>query len=201
MNIEIRNLTKNFGDQVLFRDFNLDIVERQTTAIIGESGLGKTTLLRMIAGLDDAYTGQITNVPDRLTFLFQEDLLLPWKNVVENIVFPVQEIFSDLEMQEKTEDLLALTQLTGHETKYPDALSGGMRRRVALCRALIYPADLLLLDEPFSGLDSAMRNRIADRVLSRLSGEKTIVIVTHNESIISRCDQTIDCNGHGHDVN
>lgn len=201
MNIEIRNLTKNFGDQVLFRDFNLDIVERQTTAIIGESGLGKTTLLRMIAGLDDAYTGQITNVPDRLTFLFQEDLLLPWKNVVENIVFPVQEIFSDLEMQEKTEDLLALTQLTGHEAKYPDALSGGMRRRVALCRALIYPADLLLLDEPFSGLDSAMRNRIADRVLSRLSGEKTIVIVTHNESIISRCDQTIDCNGHGHDVN
>jgi ABC-type nitrate/sulfonate/bicarbonate transport system ATPase subunit len=196
MNIEIRNLTKYYEDQILYNNFNADIEKYHTTAIIGESGLGKTTLLRMISGLDDAYTGRIRNVPDRLVFLFQEDLLLPWKNVEENIAFPVQDIFPEDEIRKKVSDLLELTHLMGHEAKYPSELSGGMQRRVALCRALIYPADLLLLDEPFSGLDSTMRNHIADSVLSRIGGEKTIVIVTHNESIIARCDDIIDCNGH-----
>jgi ABC-type nitrate/sulfonate/bicarbonate transport system ATPase subunit len=196
MTIEIRDLTKRFGHQGIFEEFNADIATHQATAIIGESGLGKTTLLRMIAGLDTAYTGNICNVPPRLTFLFQENLLLPWKNVVENIAFPVMDIMPEREREGRIEKLLALTYLSGHENKYPHELSGGMQRRVALCRALIYPATLLLLDEPFSGLDSAMKDRIADSVWAHLVRQKTLVIVTHDASIIARCDAIIDCNGH-----
>lgn len=198
MNIEIRDINKNFLDQVIFKDFSADIPENHTTAIIGESGLGKTTLLRMIAGLDTAYTGGIRNVPHCLTYLFQENLLLPWKNIIENIAFAVQDIMPEKEVREKILGLLELTYLTGHETKFPHELSGGMQRRVALCRALIYPSKLLLLDEPFSSLDEAMKNRIADSIFSHLRNKKTIVIVTHNESIIARCDSTIDCNGNIH---
>jgi NitT/TauT family transport system ATP-binding protein len=147
----------------------------------------------MIAGLDRTYEGRILNAPQRLTFLFQENALLPWKNVVENIAFPVLDILPEKEVAGKIRELLALTYLTGHETKHPHELSGGMQRRVALCRALIYPADFFLLDEPFSGLDASMQNRIADSVLSHFGKRKTIVVATHNESIIARCDSVIDC--------
>jgi ABC-type nitrate/sulfonate/bicarbonate transport system ATPase subunit len=194
MNIEIQNVSKRFEDQVILRRFNAVIAENKTTALLGESGLGKTTLLRLIAGLDNDFTGEISHVPERLTFLFQENALLPWRNVIENISFPVKDVFKKEEIKRKIEELLVLTFLTGHEHKYPHELSGGMQRRVALCRALIYPAELLLLDEPFSGLDDTMKNKIIDGVLAELGDRKTIVIVTHDETVIDRCDAKIYLN-------
>ena len=194
MNIEIQNVSKRFDDQVILRNFNAVIVENKTTALLGESGLGKTTLLRLIAGLDNDFTGVISHVPEHLTFLFQENALLPWKNVAENMAFPVGDIFAKEEIDKRISKLLGLTFLTGHEHKYPHELSGGMQRRVALSRALIYPSDLLLLDEPFSGLDDVMKSKIVEGVFAELGNRKTIIIVTHDEFVINRCDRKIHLN-------
>ena len=191
MNIEIKNVSKRFDEQVIFEDFSADIPEKKTTVVVGESGRGKTTLLRMIAGLENHYTGTITNIPPRLTFLFQENALLPWKTVTENIVFPVIDILPSKTIADDLQELLDLTFLTGHEKKFPHELSGGMQRRAALCRALIYPSELFLFDEPFSGLDVVMKNKIVEGVFSRLGSQKTIILVTHDESVINRCDTKI----------
>ncbi len=191
MNIEIQNVNKKFDDQVILKNFSATIQKNKTTALLGESGLGKTTLLRIIAGLENSTSGRISHVPERLTFLFQDNALLPWKNVVENISFPVEGMLRDNEIRDQIRQLLKLTFLTGHEQKYPRELSGGMQRRVALSRALIFPSNLLLLDEPFSGLDDEMKSKIIEGVLARLGHRKTIVIVTHDEAVINRCDERI----------
>ena len=191
MNIEIKNLVKKFNDQSLFDQFNTSLPLNKSIGIVGESGRGKTTLLRMIAGLDSDYQGDIANVPHKLTFLFQENSLLPWKNVRENIIFPVTEMLPKNEIENKVDELLTLTYMDGEDQKFPSELSGGMQRRVALCRALIYPSNLLLLDEPFSGLDDDMKHKIADRVFEKMKDEKTMIIVTHDRSIIEKCQKII----------
>ena len=128
----------------------------KVTALTGPSGCGKTTLLRMIAGLDTDYTGNIRGVPDSISFLFQEDRLLPWYNVEQNIGFVLREVMGKTQAQEAVRSIIADVQLTGHEDKMPDALSGGMQRRVAMARAFCYPSSLLLMDEPFKGFDEQL---------------------------------------------
>ena len=135
MSVRIESLTKKFGDHVLFDGLDLEIEEGCITALTGSSGCGKTTLLRMIAGLDKDFSGTISGVPDTVSYLFQEDRLLPWFNVEKNIEFVLRDVMSKEEMLKATTRIISDVFLHGHEKKLPAELSGGKHRRVALARA------------------------------------------------------------------
>jgi len=191
LDIFIENLNKSFGDHILFEDFSAEFKRGEVVALTGPSGCGKTTLLRIIAGLTKDYSGEVFNVPDKISYLFQENRLLPWKNIYGNISFVVKDIMPKDDIKAKTEELLSFSYLSDHADKYPNELSGGMQRRVALCRSFIYPSDLLLMDEPFSGLDSKMKARIADSFLSLVRKNQTVLLVTHDAQVIDRCDRIL----------
>lgn len=172
MEIKIENLTKSFGDKKVFDNFCLTINPAPIVALMAPSGRGKTTLLRLIAGLEKPDSGEIT-VADRVSFMFQEDRLLPYSTARENIA-----LVSD----RKTSDrLLKEVGLENDGDKYPNELSGGMSRRVALARTLAFKSDLILLDEPFKGLDEATKSDIV-KLLLKESENRPIILVTHERS-------------------
>jgi NitT/TauT family transport system ATP-binding protein len=187
MSIRITNLTKRFGDHVLFENLSLELPAGQVVALTGRSGCGKTTLLRMIADLDKDYTGTITGVPDRISFMFQEDRLLPWYDAQRNLEYVLKDIMDKEAMAAAVEGMIEAVGLKGHEHKKPDDLSGGMQRRVAMARAFLYPADLLVMDEPFKGFDVALTEELI-ALFERLYVEsgKTVLLVLHQPDIISR---------------
>lgn len=172
---------------VALKNINLEIREGQITALIGSSGCGKSTLLRIIAGLDDDYTGTITwskpPVPGKdIGFVFQEPVLLPWRTVLKNAQFGLEVQKADKAQTDKTiKHLLALVGLEGFERAYPKELSGGMRQRVSIVRALAYNPQILLMDEPFGALDHITRERLQDDLLKIWAeARKTIIFVTHS---------------------
>lgn len=190
--IGIKSLTKRFGEQVVFNKVSMQIPLGRTTIVTGKSGCGKTTLLRIIAGLDHKYHGKVTGVPKTISFMFQEDRLLPWFTLKENIAFVLKDIMEKPQIDAAVAEMIENVHLIGHGDKYPSKLSGGMKRRVALARTLCYPADLILMDEPFKGLDASLKE---DMILlfQRLvvDTNKTAVIVSHDEALINRIESNI----------
>ncbi|WP_323668742.1 sulfate/molybdate ABC transporter ATP-binding protein [Aliarcobacter butzleri] len=200
MKIEVKNLTKNFGNFVALENINLDIVDGELLALLGPSGSGKTTLLRMIAGLeivDDKDSGEILfngiNVAKKdigerdIGFVFQHYALFRHMTVFENIAFglrvkPKKQRLSNKEIEEKVNKLLKLIQLDGFASRFPWQLSGGQRQRVALARALAVEPKVLLLDEPFGALDAKVRTDLR-RWLKELQEELgiTTILVTHDQ--------------------
>lgn len=178
-------LDKHFpsGVQAL-RDLNLAISRGQFVSIVGPSGCGKSTFLRLVAGLDAPTSGQLRvgdHDPLGLAFVFQDATLLPWRSVADNVTLP-------LELRRAADDAhvaqtLALVGLTDFAAAYPAQLSGGMRMRVSIARALVTRPQILLLDEPFGALDEITRQRLNEE-LSRLWQEDgwTGLFVTHNVS-------------------
>ena len=168
-------------------DFSLSIKEAEIVAIIGPSGCGKSTLLRMIAGLDNDYSGSITwrrspRPGKDIGFVFQEPALLPWRTVARNVSLGLEaQRAKAKDADEKVAQLLTLVGLEDFAKSYPTELSGGMRQRVAIVRALAYDPQILLMDEPFGALDAITRDRLHDDIL-RIWEEtrKTIVFVTHS---------------------
>jgi NitT/TauT family transport system ATP-binding protein len=187
MSIIIQSLIKKFGKQVLFDGIDLHIENVRMTALIGGSGCGKTTLLRMICGLDKDYSGEIIGVPDHISFLFQEDRLLPWCNVKENIEFVLKDVMTKEQMDKAVSQIIKDVQLDGHENKLPAELSGGMQRRVAMARAFCYPSSLLLMDEPFKGFDLKLNLELIE-LLKKLhaNSHKTVILVAHETELIKR---------------
>jgi len=191
MSIHIDNLTKKFSGHTLFNSFCLDIPLGKTTVLTGSSGSGKTTLLRIITGLDKRYSGQIFGVPKSISFMFQEDRLLPWYDVYDNIAFVLRDIMDKEEMDTLIVDMIEAVRLKGHVHKMPKKLSGGMKRRVAMARAYCYPAELLIMDEPFKGLDADLkRDMIALYRKMYVDTNKTAILVSHDESAIAQ----LSCN-------
>ncbi len=200
MKIEVKNLTKYFGNFVALDNINLEIVEGELLALLGPSGSGKTTLLRMIAGLetvDDTDKGEILfnnidvskkDIGDRdIGFVFQHYALFKHMTVFENIAFglrvkPKKERLSNEQINKKVTKLLELIQLDGFENRFPWQLSGGQRQRVALARALAVEPKVLLLDEPFGALDAKVRADLR-KWLKELQEELgiTTVLVTHDQ--------------------
>lgn len=172
--ILIEHISKSYGETVVFRDFSARLPLGETSVITGVSGSGKTTLLRLILGLEMPDEGAITGVPARRAAVFQEDRLCPQLTALENVL-----LIAGRKREREARDMLARLGL-GKSLAVPAAeLSGGMRRRCALARALCAEFDLLALDEPFKGLDEANRRAAMDAVHA-LPGDKTVLLVTHD---------------------
>ncbi|MEA2974847.1 MAG: NitT/TauT family transport system ATP-binding protein [Alphaproteobacteria bacterium] len=184
----ISGLNKNFGDLEALRGIAFEVGRGDFISLVGPSGCGKTTLLRIIAGLEAATSGEVlldgraVREPggDR-GFVFQNDNLLPWRTVFANaFIGPEVGGGTGAAVRQRTLDLLKLVGLDGFENYYPRQLSGGMRQRVNLARALAIDPEILLMDEPFSALDAQTRE-IMQTELLRIweKGRKTVLFVTH----------------------
>ncbi|MFE8644296.1 sulfate/molybdate ABC transporter ATP-binding protein [Sphingomonas sp. NCPPB 2930] len=197
MSIEIRNVSKQFGNFQALQDVSLDIDSGELIALLGPSGCGKTTLLRIIAGLETADTGSILFAGEDTTdvhvrerqvgFVFQHYALFRHMTVFENVAFglrvkPRKLRPSEAQIKEKVHSLLNLVQLDWLADRYPSQLSGGQRQRIALARALAVEPKVLLLDEPFGALDAKVRKELR-RWLRRLHDELhvTSIFVTHDQ--------------------
>ena len=187
--VQVRGVSKDYGTLEALRDINLDFPRGALTTLLGPSGCGKTTLLKIIAGLVQASAGEVlvngTAVvkpgPER-AFVFQDFALMPWANVERNVAFGLELRGTPArERAETARHYIAQVGLSGFEERYPHELSGGMRQRVGLARALAVNADVLLLDEPFSAVDEQTRRKFQEDLLRLRERErKTFIFVTHS---------------------
>lgn len=174
----VRKVHARQGDtpeRVMFENLSLELADGEVCALVGPSGTGKTSLLQMVAGLDEDFIGTIEGRPSGIGYLFQTPRLLPWRTARQNLelVLPGR--------AERAGDLLAEVGLAGSEDVYPQRLSLGMARRVALARALAVEPKLLLLDEPFASLDPTTSKSMQDLVASQLRRSRpTTLLVTHH---------------------
>ncbi len=165
------------------RDVDLRIEPGEFLSLLGPSGCGKSTLLRLIAGLAEPSAGRIERAASRqVGFVFQEATLLPWSDAVTNVRLPLRLLgLPRAEQEERAAEALAQVGLGGFERAYPRELSGGMRMRVSIARALVTRPSLLLMDEPFAALDELTRHRLNDDLLTLWAGSGvTVVFVTHS---------------------
>lgn len=171
--IALQHLSKSFGEKTILRDFSLEFAPGIITALLGPSGCGKTTLLRLAAGLEKPDSGEVLRDSGaRLSFVFQEDRLLPWFSALDNLTA------AGISRDDALRDL-ARVGLAGEEHKRPAELSGGMRRRLSIVRALAYGGDFFFLDEPLQGLDPGTASSVLSLLRQRLEG-KTGLLITHN---------------------
>jgi sulfonate transport system ATP-binding protein len=187
--LEVRGVTRRFGDFVALHDTNLSVGEGEFVTIVGASGCGKTTLLRLIAGLDQDYTGEIALRGQRIVgtslergVVFQEPRLLPWLTLWDNVAIALDNApLSPGAKKDAIAAQIALVGLTGFEKAYPAALSGGMAQRAAIARALVGHPSILLLDEPLGALDAITRMRLQEELLRIWRHEGvSMILVTHD---------------------
>jgi len=205
-NLEVRDLNQSFprddGSTLTVLDHvSFDVKDKEFVCILGSSGCGKTTLLRLIAGLDTARSGsiildgeEISGTSPKVGFVFQEYSLFPWRTVIDNIAFGLEMNGVSREDRYKVaERYLDLINLTQFKDSYPSELSGGMRQRVAVTRALALDPVLLLMDEPFGALDAQTRNMLQKELLEIWEKtKKTIVFITHSvDEAVYLCDRII----------
>lgn len=194
--IEVNNIAfrYNANSPYLFKDLSFDINKGEVLCIIGKSGMGKSTLLKLLANSLPPVSGTVkhystTKVSDFSSgFVFQDSRLLPWRTVYDNIILPLEcTSISKQEQNQRVEQAISQTKLSGLSSRYPHQLSGGQQQRVSLARALVTHAPLLLLDEPFSALDLESKEEMCE-ILKSLLAEKSlgIILVTHDIADIER---------------
>jgi NitT/TauT family transport system ATP-binding protein len=176
----IKEASVSFGSIEVFRDLSLEISRGEFVAVVGPSGCGKTTLLNLLSGFLKPTSGRVL-CSGRVRMVYQHDSLLPWKTSAENIALGLRDLQNEAERERQLLEMLRLINLEEFAAHYPHQLSGGMRQRVELARALAGDTDILLLDEPFSSLDYLTRLRLR-RELVRMLKElpRTTVLVTHD---------------------
>jgi NitT/TauT family transport system ATP-binding protein len=205
MEVVIENVQKKFIDSnkrevAALQNINFTIAEQEFVVLVGPSGCGKSTLLNIIGGLLSPSGGQVyftgleENKEPRLAVVFQENALFPWRTVYENVVFGLEERGAGKEEQrQKGQHYIDLVGLTGFESAYPKQLSGGMRQRAGIARALAIEPDLLLMDEPFSALDAQTRTIMQEELLSIWNRTKlsTLYVTHHIEEAVYLADRVI----------
>ena len=187
--VTVKNVFKNYGETEALRDLSLDFPRGELTSLLGPSGCGKTTLLKIIAGLLPATSGEVIvngqivkePGPDR-AFVFQDFALLPWASVIRNVGFGLElRGVAKSERESIAAKYIGDVGLKGFENSFPHELSGGMRQRVGLARALSVDAQVLLMDEPFSAVDEQTRRKFQEDLLNLVKNEnKTFIFVTHS---------------------
>ncbi|WP_153203580.1 ABC transporter ATP-binding protein [Niveispirillum sp. SYP-B3756] len=202
--ITISDLTLSFdsdrGRTIVLKDFHLDIADGEFIAIVGASGVGKSTLLRVVAGLVRPTSGTVKrDNPERpgrrpYAMVFQDARLLPWRRVVKNVEFGLEGLgLTAEEKRRRAMEALALVGLADKADRWPHQLSGGQRQRVAIARALAVDPDLLMMDEPFGALDAITRQSLQDELIDlwQRTG-KTILFVTHDiEEAVYLADRVV----------
>ncbi|NQN54154.1 amino acid ABC transporter ATP-binding protein [Streptococcus suis] len=191
--LELRNLSKRFDNKQIFSDYDLVIPEGKIVAIVGQSGGGKTTLLRMLAGLESIdsgtliYNGQELPLEELgkrhlLGFVFQDFQLFPHLSVLENLVLSPMKMLNMTrsEAEDKALKLLDTLGLANHATAYPFSLSGGQKQRVALARAMMIDPEIIGYDEPTSALDPELRKEVEKLILENRATGITQIVVTHD---------------------
>jgi len=178
--LHVENVSLSFGSVAVFQNLSVSIERGEFVAVVGPSGCGKTTLLNLFSQFIKPSTGRVLSV-GRARMVYQQDSLFPWQTVSENIELGLRHISDDKERKRQLTDMLRLINLESFANHYPHQLSGGMRQRVELARALIGNSDVLLLDEPFSSLDYLTRIRLRNELARMLDQfPRTVVLVTHD---------------------
>jgi NitT/TauT family transport system ATP-binding protein len=199
--VSLRGIGKMFDKFRALRDINIDFPRGQLTSLLGPSGCGKTTTLKIIAGLIEPTEGEVMVNGRRVTgpgperaFVFQDFALMPWATVLRNVAFGLELRHVPKQQREAiAREHIAGVGLAGAEDKYPHELSGGMRQRAGLARALAVDADILLMDEPFASVDEQNRRKFQEDLLNLLAHEKkTVIFVTHSiEEAVYISDQVV----------
>lgn len=191
--LELKNISKKFGDKEIFTNFNLIVEKGEVLSLVGPSGGGKTTLLRMLAGLEKVDSGQLFDngqeveidhleTKNLLGFVFQDFQLFPHLTVLENLTLSPIKILglSEKETVAKARKLLEILGLKEHQKAYPFSLSGGQKQRVALARAMMIDPEIIGYDEPTSALDPALRQEVEKLILENKESGITQIVVTHD---------------------
>ena len=184
--IAFKDVFFSYDKTPVFEGLNLEINDTGITAVIAPSGIGKTTLLRLLSGLEHPSDGEVIGMSKKVSFVFQEHRLLPWCTVFENI-----KISTNAEDDTIKEMLLEFGIFDELQSRRPESLSGGQKQRVCLARALLYEGDILLLDEPFTGLDVENRQIVLKRI-KEYSNNHPVVLVSHIEADIEIADYVIN---------
>jgi len=193
MSLTIKNLRKSFGEKRIFSDFSYSFSDKGIYLLTGESGIGKTTLLRMIAGLDKDFEGEILEGGiGRVSFAFQEHRLIPQLSAIENVAFAISDRKDEAVVSKATELLKTLALEDEDFLLTPDSLSGGMKQRISLARAFIKDAPILLLDEPTKELDPA-NAEIVRGLIRKAAESRLVILASHNpEDLLSLGDNVIN---------
>ncbi len=179
--LSCRGLRKYYGQELILHDIDLELHQGELVSILGQSGTGKTTLFNVLTGIDREAEGVITR-KSPIGYMLQKDMLLPWKRLIDNVALPLVLAGENQKAaREKAADFLEVFGLKGLEFRYPARLSGGQRRRAAFLRTYLYSRNLMLLDEPFTGLDAITRGQLYEWLLAHK--EKlgiSILLITHD---------------------
>lgn len=181
MKIELKGINKSFDEKTIYKDFNI-CFSNNINCILGKSGGGKSTLLNIICGLESIDSGEISGIDlCNISYVFQEHRLIPWLTVKENMELFMYNYYTKEEALKKLDMYLEIFELSNCKLSYIENLSGGMKQRVNILRALLKPSNLILLDEPFKSLDYKVKYNIMKKIKNILKEEKrTAIFVTHD---------------------
>lgn len=186
--LKIKNISAKYENETVISDLSYEFEKGKAYAIIGPSGIGKTTLLNIMCGLKSPDIGKVETDFSRPAYVFQDARLFPWLTALDNVTL----VCDNKQKAEKT--LISLLGDPDSLSKYPHELSGGMKQRVSIARALCYDGDILFLDEPFRGLDPETKHNISS-FLFEASRDKTVIMITHDVNDAKLCDVILKMNG------
>jgi len=179
LQLKIDNLSKRFGELKVLEDFSI-CFSQKINCIFGPSGCGKSTLVNLMTGLVSPDKGNILGLENvSYSYIFQEDRLLPWATIKDNIMFVLESIYDKERSEELTDKYLSLVDLADYKNHYPQELSGGMKQRVSIARAFAYGGDILIMDEPFKGLHLEIKKDIMNYIGNNMS-DKLVFFITHD---------------------
>ena len=180
--IRIENINKRYDDNVIFENFKIDFYENKINCILGKSGCGKTTLLNIISGVIQNDTKDFKGIENLgISYIFQDDRLIEWLTVEDNIKLVIKKHYNEKEINELCDKYLKLVGIYEYKNYYPQRLSGGIRQRVNIARAFIYPSKIIIMDEPFKSIDIKNKRIIMDNFKEILQKDnRTVLFVTHD---------------------
>jgi NitT/TauT family transport system ATP-binding protein len=172
--ISFNNINISFDERILYKDFSISFEENSINFIMGESGVGKTTLIKHLRD-------ELLKKGNKISITFQESRLIPWKNVYKNLELVIKNKYNKEERNKVIKEILDNMNLKGTESLYPHELSGGMKQRVSIARAILFDGDIFIMDEPFKGLDKDNKERIINILKHHFNKEeKTVIIISHD---------------------
>ncbi len=180
--IKLINVSKKYDDLEILKHFNVSFEKNKITCLFGPSGVGKTTIANIAAGIIPINDGEVTGVENAVySYVFQEPRLLEWYNVYDNIDFVLKDIYDSKKRKKVIDNYIRMVDLTDYKDYKPKTLSGGMSQRVSLARAFAYPSNILIMDEPFKGLDFKLKQEMIALFQTLWNESKrTVIFITHD---------------------